>query len=497
MTDSRNRLVRERILAISAIGLAACAFRIAAAEPRPAIAISDVSIVDIEHGRLAGPASVLVVDGRIDAIDAPERIVIPDGAERVDGRGRFLMPGLVDMHVHLFAIPSHRPPATWSFALYVANGVTSVREMAAAPESMALVKEWRADAATGALVAPRVAAAGVAASGPSPGDAVRQVDAAADAGADFIKVFSEIAEPSWRAALDEARRRALPVMGHVPAGVAAVAAAESGQRSEEHLMQVFEACSTAGAAAIAGRRDLSGEELVARGDADEARVLAAYDARTCARAAQALAASGTVEVPTLVLDEMESRPVYTAFRDDARWRYLREDERARWVRIAKTIPADHGIAAARRRAVARRIVAVLHRAGVPVLAGTDSPMPNVWPGYALHDELKQLVAAGFSPADALRAATIAPAAFLPALRDTGIVATGKRADLVLLDADPLGDIRNTRRIEAVVLDGRLLRRADLDALLAEDARRNAPKPSGRDAAAADARGGIAARPRGR
>jgi imidazolonepropionase-like amidohydrolase len=139
MTDSRNRLVRERILAISAIGLAACAFRIAAAEPRPAIAISDVSIVDIEHGRLAGPASVLVVDGRIDAIDAPERIVIPDGAERVDGRGRFLMPGLVDMHVHLFAIPSHRPPATWSFALYVANGVTSVREMAAAPESMALV----------------------------------------------------------------------------------------------------------------------------------------------------------------------------------------------------------------------------------------------------------------------------------------------------------------------------------------------------------------------
>jgi imidazolonepropionase-like amidohydrolase len=345
--------------------------------------------------------------------------------------------------------------------------------MAAAPESIALVNRWRADVASGALIAPHVAAAGVITFGPSPGEAVRQVDAAADAGADFIKVFSEIAEPSWRAALDEARRRALPLMGHVPAGISAVAAAQAGQRSEEHLMQVFEDCSTAGAAAIAERSGLSGPELVRRRDADEARVLDAYDAPTCARAAKALAASGTVEVPTLVLDAIESRPDYLAFRDDPRWRYLREDERARWIRATNALPADHQVTAARRHAVGRKIVAVLHRAGVPVLAGTDSPMPNVYPGYALHDELEQLVASGLSPAQALRAATTGPAAFLPGLRDAGVVAVGKRADLVLLDADPLADIRNARRIEAVVLDGRLLRRTDLDALLADTARKNA------------------------
>jgi imidazolonepropionase-like amidohydrolase len=476
MTDTRNRLVRHGIVAASTIALAACTSGIAAADTRPTIAISDVAIVDVEHGRIGDPARVLVVDGRIAAIDASGKIAIPDGAERVDGHGRFLMPGLVDMHVHLFAIPSHRPPATWSFPLYVANGVTSVREMAAAPESIALVNRWRADAASGALVAPRVAAAGVVAYGPSPDEAVRQVDAAADAGADFIKVFSEISEPSWRAALDEARRRALPLMGHVPAGISAVAAAQAGQRSEEHLMQVFEDCSAAGAAAIAGRGSLSGTERVQRRDADEAHVLDAYDAPTCERAAKALAASGTVEVPTLVLDEFESRPHYLAFRDDPRWRYLREDERARWIRAARTLPADHQIAAARRHAIARKIIAVLHRAGVPILAGTDSPMPHIYPGYALHDELEQLVAWGFSPAQALRAATVGPAAFLPALRDTGVVAVGKRADLVLLDADPLADIRNARRIEAVVLDGRLLRRTELDALLADVARTNAPAP---------------------
>jgi adenine deaminase len=111
-------------------------------------------------------------------------------------------------------------------------------------------------------------------------------------------------------------------------------------------------------------------------------------------------------------------------------------------------------------------------------------MPNVYPGYALHDELEQLVASGLSPADALRSATIAPARFLPALRDSGVVAVGKRADLVLLEADPLADIGNTRRIDAVVLDGRLLRRADLDALLADAARRNAPKSNDQTASSA-------------
>ena len=174
-------------------------------------------------------------------------------------------------------------------------------------------------------------------------------------------------------------------------------------------------------------------------------------------------------MPTLVLDYVESMP-RPDYAQDPRWKYLRADERARWQRIAHDFGAGERDIAAKRWTVARRIVGSLHRAGVPVLAGTDAPMPGVYPGYSLHDELERLVDSGYSPAEALRAATLAPAKFLRIEADSGSVATGQRADLVLLGANPLRDIGNARRIEAVVLDGRLLKRDALDALLANAAR---------------------------
>jgi imidazolonepropionase-like amidohydrolase len=446
----------------------------ATAASRPPLAITDVSVVDVERGRLTRPRTVLIADGRIAVVDAPSKVAVPENAERIDGRGRYLMPGLVDMHVHLFNNASKRPPNTWSFALYVANGVTGVREMASIPDGIATVKQWRREIADGSLVAPHIVAAGVVAWGPSPDEAAHQVDLAADAGADFIKVFSELAEPSWRAVLEAARRRALPVMGHVPAGVSALTAATAGQRSEEHLMQVFEACSTIEQRTHDGRNGLAGNALVARRDADEASVLAAFDAPTCDRAARALARTGAAQVPTLVLDYAESRPRDLDPARDPRWKYLRADERARWQRYLRDVEPGEREVAPRRWPVATKIVAALHRAGATILAGTDAPMPDVYPGYSLHDELERLVDSGLAPAEALRAATIAPAAFLGMAGESGTVAPGKRADLVLLDADPLRDVRNTRRIEAVVLDGRLLGRPALEGLLAEAARAQDP-----------------------
>ena len=465
----------ERAARFAAALLLACGA--APAAERPPVAITDVSIIDVEHGSLVGPRTVLIADGRIVAVDAPSKVAVPKNADRVDGRGKYLMPGLVDMHVHLFNNASHRPPNTWSFPLYIANGVTGVREMASVPGGIAKVKQWRREVAEGGLVAPHILAAGVVAWGPSPDDAAHQVDLAADAGADFVKVFSEISEPAWRAVLEAAHRRAVPVMGHVPAGVSALTAAEAGQRSEEHLMQVFEACSTIEQSTRDARSSLEGAALVTRRDADEARVLAAFDARTCDRAAQALAHAGETQVPTLVLDYVESKARDADPSRDPRWQYLRTDERARWQRIARELTPEERDVAAKRWPVATKIVAALHRADVPILAGTDAPMLGVYPGYSLHDELERLVDSGFTPAEALRAATLAPAGFLGIAADNGTIAPGKRADLVLLDADPLRDVRNTRRIDAVVLDGRLLRRRALDALLADAARDAAQSPS--------------------
>jgi imidazolonepropionase-like amidohydrolase len=436
---------------------------------RHAIAITDVTVIDVEHGRSVGPRTVLIDDGRIVAVVAPGNAHVAENTQRVAGLGRFLIPGLVDMHVHLFNNASHRPPNDWSFPLFIANGVTAVREMNAAAATIATVNRWRKELDDGELTAPRILAAGVSVYGRSPQDAAAQVDAAADAGADFIKIFSDVPVAHWRAILDAARARSLPVAGHVPAAVPLLVAATAGQRSSEHLMQAYEACSSLEAQLLQERQGLTGDALIARSDAQEARTLATFDRATCRRIATALAATGQAQVPTLVLPHEESTRGNRPTGDDPRWRYLRADERARWQRLLAGVASHDDALAKRRWDVSRRIVSALHRANVPILAGTDTPMPGIYPGFALHEELALLVESGLTPREALRSATLVPAQFLGLAATSGAVSVGKRADLVLLDADPATDIRNTRRIDAVLLDGRLLRRADLDALLEEAA----------------------------
>ncbi len=431
----------------------------------PSLVIENVAVVDVAQGRTTGPQTVVVVDRRIAAIGEPDEVAVPPASTRVDGRGRFLVPALVDMHVHLFNNASRRPPNEWAFPLFVANGVAGVREMAAAPTDLPTIARWRAAGVRGELIAPRVLAAGVPVRADSPEAARRRVREIKAAGADFVKVFSEVPAPHWRAILDEARALGIPVAGHVPAEIGVVEAAEAGQRSNEHLMQIPEASAPAGESLVAARRGLAGGETVRRRDAQEREILDGFDPRRCDQAATALARTKQAQVPTLVLPHFEARGDRAGFRDDPRWRLLRADEQARWAMILGHAPAEEMGLAARRWEVSREIVRALHDAGAPILAGTDAPMPLVYPGFSLHDELALLVESGLSPADALRAATLGPAEFLGLDGDRGAVAVGKYADLLLLDADPLLDIRHTRRIHAVVLDGRLLRRADLDALL--------------------------------
>jgi imidazolonepropionase-like amidohydrolase len=441
---------------------------------RPSIAIESVAVVDVVRGEILNPRTVLIVDGRIAAIGEPEAITIPAAAVRVDGRGSYLMPGLVDMHVHLFNNASRRPPNEWAFPLFVANGVTGVREMRTEPEQMATVERWRTKAARGQLAAPRVLAAGVAVgggnapdTGAATGEAVRrQVREAKTSGADFVKIFSELREPQWRAILDEARTLKMPVCGHIPAEVSLFEAATAGQRSNEHLTQVYEACSPKEKEWLDARKRAKDAELLKLREIQEREVLESFDQSVCDRTAAALARTAQVQVPTLVLSYFEAQGFPKNFREDPRWRYLRADEQARWERIFKDgYPIAGDKLAALRWEVSRQIVKTLHAAGVRILAGTDAPMPQVYPGFALHKELELLVEAGLSPAEALRSATIWPAEFLSLSDSIGSIATGKRADLVLLDGNPLSDITQTQRIRTVVLDGRLLQRTDLDRLL--------------------------------
>lgn len=436
---------------------------------RQRIAIVGVSVVDLVQDRTAPPRTVLIDDGRIVAVADPRTAQIPADALRVDGKGRFLIPGLVDMHVHLFNGYSRRPPNEWTFPLFVANGVTAVREMNADAAAFALMRQWRSELDAGERLAPRVVAAGMAVRGTTPEDAALRVDVAAEAGADFIKVFSEMPPAHWLSVLDAAQRHSLPVAGHVPAQVPLLTAATR-QASNEHLMQAAEACSSIGRRVIDERRAATGEPTAAQRDAEEARVLQTFDRRLCRRVAAALASTGQVQAPTLVLAHAESLRRGQAPISDPRRRYLRADERLRWERLLADSAIDHDGLARQRWRTARRIVSAFDHAGVVLLAGTDAPMPEIYPGFSLHEELALLVDAGLTPRAALRAATLRPAQFLGVSATQGSVEVGKRADLVLLDADPTRDIRHTQRIRAVVLDGRLLQREALDALLEDAAR---------------------------
>lgn len=429
------------------------------------IAIEGVAIIDVERGEIVTPRTVLVDDGRIAAIDELDTMSIPPAPLRVDGHGRYLMPGLVDMHVHLFNNATNRPPNDWAFPLFVASGVTAVREMAAKPSDIATVNAWRAGVTRRDLIAPHVLAAGIATRCDSDSAVMRQAREARKAGADFLKVFSNAQERHWRRLLNEALALKMPVSGHIPAAVSALDAAASTHRSNEHLMQIFEVCSAREEEFLRARRKRDGNKAVELRDTQEPEVLDSFDPEVCARAAAALAKTKQVQVPTLVLSHFEARASPQRPSADARWRHLRADEQERWNRILDQEPAGDQRLAKRRCDVSREIVRALHRAGVRILAGTDAPMPRVYPGFALHKELELLVEAGLSAADALRAATIWPAEFLGIADISGSIAVGKRADLVLLDDNPLREISNTQRIRTVVLDGRLLHRADVDALL--------------------------------
>jgi imidazolonepropionase-like amidohydrolase len=361
--------------------------------------------------------------------------------------------------------------------LLIANGVTGVREMFS---RSAWVDSTRAAIARGAFAGPRIVGAGHILDGrPAiwPGSATattadegrRAVDSLRAAGADFIKVYSRLPREAYFAIAAEARRRGITFAGHVPTMVGAAEASDSGQRSIEHLTGLLSACSSAEdeirerllAAFAAGGWDSVSTATRRLGG----RSVAAPDAGRCRAIAERLVRNGTWLTPTITVLRSTATLDDTMLARDPRLRYLppafvrswdpRQDFRFRNLR-----PGDW---ANRRRALARQleIITQLHRAGVPFLAGTDLSNPYVFPGFSLHDELSHMVRLGFSPLEALRTATLNPARYLGATDSLGTVAPGHLADLVLLEGDPLLDIANTRRIAAVVADGRVY---DADAI---------------------------------
>lgn len=458
------------------------------------LAFTGVTVIAVDAGSARPGMTVIVTGDQITDVGPADSLAVPRGAMVIDATGRYLIPGLWDMHVHVFNQVSGRPPNAWYLPLLIANGVTGVREMWTRPGDQAMLAAWQASAASGALVAPRIAAAGTLVDGPgslwptsdrvATADEARQlVRAIHEAGLEFVKVYDMLSREAYFAIADEARRLGLQLAGHVPTLVRPAEALAAGQRTSEHLLQIREACSSREEEILRERAELHARaytpaEEDSLWERHERTKTEAFDPVRCAELARALAAGSMWLVPTLVNERRWYLGGAPEYRRGARLRFVPAVERTLW----QEGYGEHGVASddmasmtysgppaelARRWAVVQQVMAVLGAEGVPILAGTDLGGPFIYPGFSLHDELALLVEVGLTPLDALRAATLNPARYLAMTDSLGTIAPGQLADLVLLDGNPLEDIRNTERIRAVITRGRLFNRAALDELLAK------------------------------
>ena len=425
-------------------------------------AISHVTVINTENGSSNDDMTVIVTGDRIADVGKSNAVNVPAVASVLDARGKFLLPGLWDMHVHVFNNDTLNGTnsSEYFLPLFVANGVLGVRDMSTDADDIVEANRWNQDIAAGRLVGPRVLLSSQIVDGDLPvrvgpptvsnalvvrtpeegRAAVRSLKAS---GAKLIKVYWNLSRDVYFAIAVEAKREGIPFGGHVPRVVDPGEAADAGQRSIEHMDGIYAACSQRNAGSLTAN--------------EQAALTGVFDRSRCEALADRLQQNGIWLVPTSINF----------------WDPVDVDLRRR----QQYGPPLAGTPF--RRASPPPLVVNVHQSMHRVesfLTGTDISIrrAEIVPGVSLHEELALFVEMGFTPAEALKAATVNPAKYAGMLDEFGTIAKNKRADLVLVDANPLADVRNASRISAVVLNGRVFDRTELDRLLArsESAARN-------------------------
>ena len=411
------------------------------------VAITHVAVVDVEHGTAQADLTVVINGDRIVSVDKKPA---PPGAQVVDGRGKFLIPGLWDMHTHLSDARVSALP------VMAATGVLYARD--AGNSLLAEIDMWRGQIAAGQILGPTIMRAGPTLNGQQSNPMHVVIATAADArvaarllktaGVDFFKTHRRTSREAYFALADEAKKLGLPLIGHVPMTVTPEEASNAGQQTIEHIETLFE-----GTFATAHGGQVTVENMKAWRESPEAPALFATFVK-----------NGTVVDPTLVATGLIARRL-TSLNADPHMKYVAKSGLERGRQALSGLPASARAQIPPQVVERQAVTLAMQRAGVTLVTGTDAAYLHP-PGFSLHDEIDMLVEAGLTPAEALRAATINCATLFPAL-DAGAITPGKRADLVLLNGNPLTDIRNAHDIAAVVLRGRVLNRAALDRALAE------------------------------
>lgn len=470
-----------------------------AAQSQP-LAFIHATVIDMTVAKPKPDMTVMVVGNRISAIGKTGKVRVPKNAQIIDATGKFLIPGLWDMHAHSI---SEKGTREIFFPLEIANGITGIRDMfsdcypncsfnnGGLDDGVSLeeVNEWRRQIAAGTLAAPRIIASSPLVDGLGArwkgSLIVKDADEGREAvryikrrGSDFVKVYSRLSRDAYFAIADEAKKQKLVFAGHIPDSVTAIEASDAGQKSGEHLTGILLACSTDEAhlrsETLASRED---KAKMSRKEIDE-KILATYSDTKAATLFARFVRNETWMCPTLTLLRGGAFLDDKSFTNDARLKYLPPSFRDDWKpandsRFKDLTAADFAFKRKRFQKYLE-IVGAMHRAGVKILAGVDEPNQFCFPGFSLHDELALLVQAGLTPFEALQTATVNPAKYLNLTDSLGTIENGKFADLVLLEANPLENISNTQRINAVVVNGRYLSKETLRKMLT-DAEANAIK----------------------
>jgi cytosine/adenosine deaminase-related metal-dependent hydrolase len=449
------------------------------------LALMHVTVIDGTGAPPRPDMTVLIVGYRIAEIAKSNTISVPRFARTIDATGSFLIPGLWDMHAHpddpeLW--PVNPPPQEKEklLTLLIANGVTGIRDMGG---DLRLLQEWRARVGNGTIVGPHIYACGPLLDGPKPMWPGSVAISTAEQGrqavrdlkkrrADFVKVYSLLPRDAYFAIADEAKKLKIPFAGHVPDSVTPEEASDAGQASEEHLLRIVESCS--GRDAVKKRVDElreAGATPVELRRAYIETLLSTFDNKKAEALFAKFVKNNTWVTPTVIVWQNNASFEEDSAKYAERMKYLPRYIREYWdpknnAHLKNRSPER---LAAEKLLVRKylEIIGGMQRAGVKLMTGSDfGANPLLFPGWGIHDEMALLVKAGLTPMESIQAATRNPATFLGLDRSVGTLEKGKLADIVVLSANPLEDINNTRKVNAVIFQGRMFDRAELNRMLA-------------------------------
>ncbi|MFC2142319.1 amidohydrolase family protein [Acidobacteriota bacterium] len=435
------------------------------------LAITNVSIIDVKGGPTKTHMTVLIKGNRIIAISDSNKIRIKESTDQIDGTDKFLIPGLWDMHVHWYK-EDYLP-------LFIANGVVGIRIMWGYPVHF----EWREKSQKDELLCPRMVISSPIIDGPDSGlrsiivsnksEARIITNLIEKAGYDFIKVYTDLTPNVFFAIADRSKKLGIPFAGHLPWRVTLLEASNAGQKSIEHLISedLYLACSSL--------EDEIHKEWIeniqnnipfnrTKEAENKRKIKESYDDSKAKSLFASLRENNTWFCPTIIVGKNKAFPEAMLLAYDSLFKYLPLDFwNSKKGQINNLIQRNKNLGSMRKNNFQEELdtLYLMHQNGVKFIAGTDTYVPYCPPGFCLHAELELFVEAGFSPLEALQTATINAALFNGSEDSLGTVEVDKIADLVLLDANPLDNIQNTKKINAVIFNGKPFRKSELQNML--------------------------------